>query len=99
MNNQDETKIKKSWGGKRPNSGRPRRMEENEIISKLSPFEQLAFDKLREKIESGDINALKIYFAYYLGQPAQKVESKIEGNLTSIAVEVVRPQLVDSQDN
>jgi len=99
MNNQEETKLKKSWGGKRPNSGRPRRMDENEIIAKLSPFENLAFEKLREKIESGDIKALQIYFSYYLGQPVQKVDSKIEGNLTSIAVEVVRPQLVDSQEN
>lgn len=99
MNNQEETKIKKTWGGKRPNSGRPRKMQEDEIIAKLQPFETLAFEKLRDKIESGDIKALQIYFSYYLGQPVQKVDSRIEGNLTNIAVEVVRPQLVDSQEN
>lgn len=99
MNNQEEIKSKKQWGGKRPNSGRPRRMEENEIIQKLSPFENLAFEKLREKIEKGDIKALQIYFSYYLGQPTQKIDSRIEGNLTSIAVEVVRPGLLESQDN
>lgn len=103
MINQKEIKEteekKKGRGGKRPNSGRKRRMEEKEIIEKLSPFEEIAFTKLRERIEANDIKALQIFFNYYLGQPTQRVESKIEGNLTSIAVEVVRPQLVDSQDN
>lgn len=103
MINQSEIKEtdekKKGRGGFRPNSGRKRRMEEAEIINKLSPFEDVAFQKLRERIEANDIKALQIYFQYYLGQPTQRVESKIEGNLTSIAVEVVRPQLVDSQDN
>lgn len=98
MNKQDEIK-RNSWGGKRPNAGRKKRMEESEVIAKLEPMNELAFSKLAEKIEEGDINAIKIFLAYYLGQPTQRVESKVEGNLSQISVEVVRPVLVDSQSN
>lgn len=97
MNNQQE--IKKQHGGKRPGAGRKKKIEEAELIGKLSPLEDMAFQKLGEKINAGDIKALQIFFNYYLGLPAQKIESKIEGNLSQINVEVVRPALVDSQDN
>lgn len=110
MNNQNEFKDgaelsrktgrpKVKHGGSRPGAGRKSRMTENEIIQKLDPMQALAFEKLREKIEAGDINALKIYFNYYLGMPAQKVEQNVTGSLSSVSVEVVRPALVDSQEN
>lgn len=110
MNNQNEIKDgpeisrktgkpKTKHGGYRPGSGRKTRMNEAEILHKLEPMNALAFEKLREKIEAGDINALKIYFNYYLGMPAQKVEQNVTGSLSSVSVEVVRPALIDSQDN
>ena len=80
-----------TWGGKRPNSGRKSRMTEQEVIQKLEPMAEVAFKQLREKLAEGDMKALQLFIQYYIGLPTQKIESKIEGNLNNVAVEVVRP--------
>jgi hypothetical protein len=88
---------KKTRGGFRPGSGRPRRMDEAEIIKKLEPMATAAFNVLEKKILEGDMNAIKLYMSYFLGMPTQKVESKIEGQLNQVSVEVVRPELVKEE--
>lgn len=90
INHEAITPKPKKVGGYRPGSGRPKKMDELAIIGKLAPLEPLVFQKLKQKIEEGDINAIKIYLAYYLGQPTQRIESKLEGNLQSISVQIVR---------
>jgi hypothetical protein len=102
MDSQDEFKIQENktkgkWGGRRPNSGRPKRMDEEEIIRKLQPMQEEVFSALREKIAEKDMNAIKLYLQYYLGLPTQKIESKIEGQLNQVSVEVVRPELVKEE--
>jgi hypothetical protein len=87
-------KAKTSWGGKRPNqTGRPKRMDEQAIIEKLTPMSEIAFKVLGDKIREGDMNAIKLYMSYFLGMPTQKVESKIEGQLNQVSIEVVKPKL------
>jgi hypothetical protein len=93
-----ETKISRktgkpvtSWGGKRENAGRKSRMSEQEIIQKLEPMAEMAFRQLREKLAEGDMKALQLFVQYYIGLPTQKIESKIEGNLNNVNVEVIRP--------
>ena len=93
MNSQDNSSIKKRHGGSRPNAGRKRRMEEHEIIEKLSPMSEIAFKVLQEKIADGDMKAIQIFMSYFIGLPTQKIESKIEGNLNSVSVEVIKPEL------
>jgi hypothetical protein len=91
-------KPKTSWGGKRPNqTGRPKRMDEQAIIEKLTPMAETAFKVLQQKIAEGDMIAIKLYMSYFLGMPTQKVESKIEGQLNSVNVEVVRPELIKEE--
>lgn len=97
MENQKETKIKGKWGGPRPNSGRPKRMDEQAIIEKLTPMAETAFKVLQQKILEGDMTAIKLYMSYFLGMPTQKVESKIEGQLNQVSVEVVRPELAKEE--
>lgn len=91
----DSTKIepveKKKRGGARPNSGRKRRMEEHEIIERLTPMADIAFKVLKEKVSAGDIKAIQIFMSYFIGLPTQKIENKIEGSLNSVSVEVVKP--------
>ena len=88
---------KKGRGGFRPGSGRPRRMDEAEIIKKLEPMAETAFKVLESKIKDGDMNAIKLYMSYFLGMPTQKVESKIEGQLNQVSIEVVKPQLAKEE--
>lgn len=91
-------KPKTSWGGKRPNqTGRPKRMDEQAIIEKLTPMAETAFKVLQQKILEGDMVAIKLYMSYFLGMPTQKVESKIEGQLNQVSVEVVRPELAKEE--
>lgn len=103
MNSQDQTKEKPvrisrktgkpvtSWGGKREGGGRKRRMEEEEIIAKLEPMAEAAFNALREKIMEKDMKAIQLFCQYFIGLPTQKIESKIEGQLNQVSVEVVKP--------
>jgi hypothetical protein len=89
-----QEKVKGKWGGKRPNqTGRPKRMDEQAIIEKLTPMSEIAFKVLGDKIREGDMNAIKLYMSYFLGMPTQKVESKIEGQLNNVSIEVVKPKL------
>ena len=101
MENQEisktEQKPKGKWGGPRPNSGRPKRMDEQAIIEKLTPMAETAFKVLEQKILEGDMIAIKLYMSYFIGLPTQKVEQKIEGQLNSVKIDVVKPQLVKEE--
>ena len=103
MNSQGESKKNKNisyktgkpkvgWGGKREGGGRKRRMEEHEIIEKLTPMASAAFEALAEKIGEKDMKAIQLFMQYFIGLPTQKIESKIEGQLNQVSVEVVKPQ-------
>ena len=93
-----QEKVKGKWGGKRPNqTGRPKRMDELAIIEKLQPMAETAFRVLAQKIAEGDMIAIKLYMSYFVGLPTQKIESKIEGQLNQLSVEVVRPELVKEE--
>ena len=95
-----EDKPKKyGWGGRRPNqTGRPKRLDEAAIIEKLTPMAETAFKVLQQKILEGDMNAIKLYMQYFLGLPTQKIENKIEGQLNTVSVEVVRPQITEDAE-
>ena len=79
----------KGWGGKRPGAGRKKRMDEEEQMEKLSVFEPDAFKAWGEKIKEKDMEAIKLFVKYYLGEPIKKVEQTIEGNLSGLVVEII----------
>jgi len=82
---------KSKRGGARPGAGRKRRMEEHEIIERLTPMADIAFKVLKEKVAEGDMKAIQIFMSYFIGLPTQKIENKIEGQLNQVSVEVVKP--------
>ena len=100
MTESENIEVKKSkgqWGGARLNAGRPKRMDEDAIREKLHPMATDVFKKLHEKIKEGDMKAIQLFCAYYIGLPTQKIESKIEGNLNQIAIEIIKPNILIQQ--
>lgn len=85
---------KSKRGGARPGAGRKRKMEEHELIERLYPMAANAFEVLQNKIKEGDMKAIQIFMQYFIGLPTQKIESKIEGQLNQVSVEVVKPQTI-----
>lgn len=94
----DKLIEKRKWGGARINAGRKSKLKEDELMTKLYPMASDFFVKLHDKIKEGDIKALQLFAAYYIGLPTQKIESKIEGNLNQIAIEIIKPNIL-VQDN
>lgn len=74
MNLEHTPKIPKKKGGARPGSGRPRRDEEQELIRKLSPYDDRAIAVLLRGVERGDFNFVKLYMNYRFGTPQQQVK-------------------------
>ena len=94
----DKLIEKRKWGGARANAGRKSKLAEDELMQQLNPMASDFFIKLHERIKEGDIKALQLFAAYYIGLPTQKIESKIEGNLNQIAIEIIKPNIL-LQDN
>jgi hypothetical protein len=72
-------------------------MEEHELIERLYPMADTAFRVLSEKIKDGDMKAIQIFCSYFIGLPTQKIENKIEGQLNSVKIDVVKPQIVKEE--
>ena len=94
----DKLIEKRKWGGARANAGRKSKLAEDELMQQLNPMASDFFIKLHERIKEGDLKALQLFAAYYIGLPTQKIESKIEGNLNQIAIEIIKPNIL-LQDN
>ena len=61
-------------GGKRENAGRKPKVEEQELIEKLSPLAPKAFKALENAIDEEHNWAVKLWFEYMYGKPKEKVE-------------------------
>lgn len=71
-------------GGKRNGSGRKGKADELELIERLRPLDDLAFQKLGELLQKGDQQALKLFMAYRYGQPRQTIDANIAGELSVV---------------
>ena len=58
--------------------GRKPKAKEIELIERLSPLDTKAFKALKEGVESGSFQFIKLYFEYRFGKPKQLVELKEE---------------------
>ena len=66
-------------GGARENAGRKPKSEELALIARLSPMDDLALKLLNDKLEEGDMSALKMFMEYRWSKPKQEVS--VEGDL------------------
>jgi len=77
----------KPKGGKRAGAGRKRKVEEEAIITKLSPMDNTAFAVLLKGVKAGDFNFVKLFMEYRFGKPASKVAlTDTKGNDLPIVV-------------
>jgi hypothetical protein len=87
------------WGGARPGSGRPRRKSEEELLERLSPLEPLWYEAMEANLKKRDMKAVELYTKYFFGEPVKRVESKIEGSISGLTVEVINGLKNDEAKN
>lgn len=68
-------------GGARPGAGRKPKADELKLIELLSPFEDTALEMLRQGVEKGDHNFIKLYMEYRFGKPKQTIDANLTGEL------------------
>ena len=58
-------------GGKRQGAGRKSKADEINLIEKLSPLEDAAYQALKKGVESGDFKYVQLFYNYYAGKPKE----------------------------
>jgi hypothetical protein len=61
-------------GGSRSGSGRPTKADEVQMIERLSPLDDVAFEQLKKGIERGEFAFIKLFFNFRFGRPTQITE-------------------------
>ena len=68
-------------GGKRKGAGRKSKTEEVNLIEKLSPLEDIAFEALKSGVEKGDFKYVQLFYNYYAGKPRETKDITINEDL------------------
>lgn len=58
-------------GGKRQGAGRKPKADELNLIEKLTPLEDAAYQALKKGVESGDFKYVQLFYNYYAGKPRE----------------------------
>ena len=61
-------------GGKRAGAGRKAKAEEQKLIEKLTPMNEIALESLKKGLEKKEQWAVKLFFEYFYGKPQQRVD-------------------------
>ena len=67
-------------GGARDNAGRKKRSEEQALVERLTPFDETAFEALKDNLEAGEKWAVELFFKYRFGMPRQMLDVTSNGN-------------------
>jgi hypothetical protein len=78
----------KARGGYRENSGRKPKDEEQTIIEKLKPYDDVAISKLYEAIDEGKDWAIKLFLNYRFGMPNNKTDITSNGQAINEAITI-----------
>ncbi len=73
-------------GGKREGAGRPPKADEQALIEKLSPLDELAFNALEQNIMKNEGWAIKLFFEYRFGKPKQSIDHTTDGKKINIPI-------------
>ena len=52
-------------------------VEQAEVIEKLSPLEDMAFEALKEGVKKGDFKYVQLFYNYYAGKPRETKDISI----------------------
>jgi len=66
-------------GGKREGAGRKPKADEVELIERLSPMDDLALQKLKEGVSSGDFKFIQLFMSYRYGRPKESKDITSNG--------------------
>jgi len=58
-------------GGKRQGAGRKPKADELNLIEKLTPLEDAAYQALKAGVEKGDFKYVQLFYNYYVGKPRE----------------------------
>lgn len=73
-------------GGARQGAGRKSKSDEQKLIEKLSPMEDIAHQALKENVTAGEAWAVKLYFEYMYGKPKQSIDHTTQGEKLNIPI-------------
>lgn len=74
-------------GGARTGSGRKSAEYEAEVVKKLRPLDEIAFQKITELVNKGDRMMLKLFMEYRFGKARQVIEMDGQVALGTIPID------------
>jgi len=75
MNNQIFSSM--AHGGARQGAGRKSKADEINLIEKLTPLEDAAYQALKAGVEKGDFKYVQLFYNYYAGKPRETKDISI----------------------
>jgi len=75
--------TRRKTGGARPGAGRKPKADEIKLIETMDAISAPAkvWQKLFDKVQEGDTNAIKTWLQYRFGMPKQKIEAEVEASI------------------
>lgn len=73
-----------SHGGKRNGAGRKPKEDELQLIERLTPLEDIAFDALKDGISKKDYRFVKLFYEYRYGRPKETKDINLDQDVPFI---------------
>ena len=71
-------------GGKREGAGRKPKADELQLIERLTPLDDIAFDALKDGITKKDYRYVKLYYEYRFGKPWETKDINLDQDVPFI---------------
>lgn len=71
-------------GGKREGAGRKPKADELQLIERLTPLDDIAFDALKDGITKKDYRYVKLYYEYRFGKPRETKDINLDQDVPFI---------------
>ncbi len=90
---------RKDNGGARKGAGRKSKSDEQQMIERLTPLTDIAYNALKSQIEDEESWAVKLFFEYMYGKPKASVDMTSGGEVfEGFSLQIIRNR-EDLEDN